>query len=350
MDGLRRRFAEARKAPKTKRREVIHAFHQEIGRLKFLDPACGCGNFLVVAYRELRKLEDDIIAELFAEGQLLDISTMQQCHIGQFYGIEIDEYPAQIAKVAMWLTDHQCNRRTSDRFGDTRPSIPLTDSAEIINANALQTEWPEADYIFGNPPFIGSSLQNKEQKADTQSICGAFKGCGVLDYVCNWYVKAAAIMQAAPNVQTAFVSTNSICQGEQVEVLWGNLIKQGMQINFAHRTFQWTSAVAGKAAVHCVIVGFSADLSERSEAQISCNSELQQRAATASCNSELQQRAATASCNSELQQRAATASCNSELQQRAATASCNSELQQRAATASCNSEISVQLYGYQRAA
>ncbi|HFC8518263.1 TPA: DNA methyltransferase, partial [Neisseria weaveri] len=267
MNGLHRRFAEVKKAPKTKRRDAVHAFHQQIGRLKFLDPACGCGNFLVVAYRELRKLEDDIIAELFAEGQLLDISTMQQCHIGQFYGIEIDEYPAQIAKVAMWLTDHQCNRRTADRFGDTRPSIPLTDSAEIINANALQTEWPEADYIFGNPPFIGSSYQSKEQKADTQRICGAFKGCGVLDYVCNWYVKAATIMQAAPKVQTAFVSTNSICQGQQVEVLWGNLLKQGIRINFAHRTFQWTSAGSGKAAVHCIIVGFSADLSERSEAQ-----------------------------------------------------------------------------------
>ena len=126
----------------------------------------------MVAYRELRRLEDDIIGELFAEGQLLDISTMQQCHIGQFHGIEIDEYPAQIAKVAMWLTDHQCNQRTAERFGQTRPSIPLTDSAEIINANSLCINWPQADYIFGNPPFVGAKYQNKEQQADTQAICG----------------------------------------------------------------------------------------------------------------------------------------------------------------------------------
>ncbi|MDO5058874.1 MAG: N-6 DNA methylase [Neisseria sp.] len=279
MDGLRAEFADCRSIKsKAKREAVLAAFHEKTGRLKMLDPACGCGNFLVVAYRELRRLEDDIIGELFAENQLLDISTMQRVHIGQFHGIEIDEYPAQIAKVAMWLTDHQCNLRTAERFGETRPSIPLTDSADIINANSLQTEWPEADYIFGNPPFIGSTYQSKEQKADTQSICGSFKGYGLLDYVCNWYVKAARIMQQKPEIQTAFVSTNSICQGQQVEILWGNLLKEGVQIDFAHRTFQWTSAAAGKAAVHCIIVGFSINpemletteskgLNERSEVQ-----------------------------------------------------------------------------------
>ena len=257
MDDLRQQFEAAKKTAKAKRTEAIHALHKTMGSLRFLDPACGCGNFLVVAYRELRRLEDDIIGELFAEGQLLDISTMQQCHIGQFHGIEIDEYPAQIAKVAMWLTDHQCNQRTAERFGQTRPSIPLTDSAEIINANSLCINWPQADYIFGNPPFVGAKYQNKEQQADTQAICGTIKGSGILDYVCNWYVKAARIMQQQPQVQTAFVSTNSICQGEQVEVLWGHLLAQGVVITFAHRTFQWTSQAAGKAAVHCIIVGFA---------------------------------------------------------------------------------------------
>ena len=257
MDNLRERFQTACKVSgKAKRTAAIHDLHQEIGRLQFLDPACGCGNFLVVAYRELRKLEDDIIGELFAEGQLLDISTMLQTHIGQFHGIEIDEYPAQIAKVAMWLTDHQCNLRTAERFGKTRPSIPLTDSAEIINANSLHTEWPQADYIFGNPPFVGSTYQTAEQKADTQAVSGSLKNAGILDYVANWYVKAARIIGRNPEVQAAFVSTNSITQGQQVEALWGSLLPQGIEIHFAHRTFQWTSQASGKAAVHCVIVGF----------------------------------------------------------------------------------------------
>lgn len=257
MDNLRQRFQTACKVSgKAKRTAAIYALHQEIGRLQFLDPACGCGNFLVVAYRELRKLEDDIIGELFAEGQLLDISTMLQTHIGQFHGIEIDEYPAQIAKVAMWLTDHQCNLRTAERFGETRPSIPLTDSAEIINANSLHTEWPQADYIFGNPPFVGKQYQTPAQKADIQMICGIIKGFGILDYVANWYVKAARIIAQNHNVQAAFVSTNSITQGEQASVLWQYLFKQDIEIHFAHRTFQWTSQASGKAAVHCVIVGF----------------------------------------------------------------------------------------------
>ena len=257
MDNLRERFQTACKVSgKAKRTAAIHELHQEIGRLQFLDPACGCGNFLVVAYRELRKLEDDIIGELFASGQLLDISTMLQTHIGQFHGIEIDEYPAQIAKVAMWLTDHQCNLRTAERFGETRPSIPLTDSAEIINANSLHTDWPQADYIFGNPPFVGKQYQTPAQKTDIQMICGGIKGFGILDYVANWYVKAARIISQNPKVQAAFVSTNSITQGEQASVLWQYLFKQDIEIHFAHRTFQWTSQASGKAAVHCVIVGF----------------------------------------------------------------------------------------------
>ena len=171
MDGLRAEFAAACKTRgKGNRKKAIDDFHQKIASLRFLDPACGCGNFLVVAYRELRRLEDEIIGELFAENQLLDIATMQRCHIGQFYGIELDEYPAQIAKVAMWLTDHQCNRATAARFGQTRPTIPLTDSAEIINANALCTAWPRADYIFGNPPFIGHQWRSAERIPQKRQI------------------------------------------------------------------------------------------------------------------------------------------------------------------------------------
>lgn len=278
MDGLRQKFQAAQKvSTKNARRKAIDELHQSIGRLKFLDPACGCGNFLVVAYRELRRLEDDIIGELFEENQLLDISTMQRVHIGQFFGIEIDEYPAQIAKVAMWITDHQCNLRTAERFGKTRPSIPLTDSAEIIHANSLHTEWPQADYIFGNPPFIGAKLQTAQQKADMKEICGNLAGYGLLDYVANWYVKAAKMMCGNPQVRTAFVSTNSICQGEQAGVLWQPLFDSGMEIFFAHQTFQWQSQAKGKAAVHCIIVGFAANLNKRSDVQIRCDSELRQR-------------------------------------------------------------------------
>ncbi|MFC2533760.1 MAG: DNA methyltransferase, partial [Neisseria elongata] len=259
IDNLRARFQAACKVSgKAKRTAAIYELHQEIGRLQFLDPACGCGNFLVVAYRELRRLEDDIIGELYSieDGQYDMATFIIETHIGQFHGIEIDEYPAQIAKVAMWLTDHQCNLRTAERFGKTRPSIPLTDSAEIINANSLHTDWPQADYIFGNPPFVGKQYQTPAQKTDIQMICGGIKGFGILDYVANWYVKAARIIGQTPKVQAAFVSTNSITQGEQASVLWQYLFKQDIEIHFAHRTFQWTSQASGKAAVHCVIVGF----------------------------------------------------------------------------------------------
>ena len=159
----------------------------------------------------------------------------------------------------MWLKNHQCNIRTQIRFDGevVCHTLPLEDAAEIIHANSLRIPWQAADYIFGNPPFIGSTYQTKEQKNDLESICGHIKGYGLLDYVCNWYVKAAGIMAQNPQVQTAFVSTNSICQGQQVEILWGSLLNQGIEINFAHRTFQWTSQAAGKAAVHCIIVGFS---------------------------------------------------------------------------------------------
>ncbi|MCG7656617.1 DNA methyltransferase [Wielerella bovis] len=257
MDDLRARFqAACNIAGKSKRLTAINDLHQHIGSLKFLDPACGCGNFLVVAYRELRQLEDDIIGELFSEKQLLDISTMLRTHISQFHGIEIDEYPAQIAKVAMWLTDHQCNLRTAERFGQTRPTIPLSDSAEIICANSLHTDWAQVDYIFGNPPFIGHAWRTAEQQADCEQNFPKNGKFGKMDYVANWHVKAARQMLDNPQTQTAFVSTNSICQGEQAGILWKWLFEQGFEIHFAHRTFQWTSQASGKAAVHCVIVGF----------------------------------------------------------------------------------------------
>ncbi|WP_448976301.1 class I SAM-dependent DNA methyltransferase [Neisseria sp.] len=258
LENLRAEF-EAVKALKRDKAKKLAAFYQKIQNLQFLDPACGCGNFLIVAYDRIRALEDDIIAEALKDkaGGLFD-SPSVQCRLKQFHGIEIDEFAVLIARTAMWLKNHQCNIRTQIRFdGEVAcHTLPLEDAAEIIHANSLRTPWQAADYIFGNPPFIGSTYQTKEQKNDLESICGHIKGYGLLDYVCNWYVKAAGIMAQHPQVQTAFVSTNSICQGQQVEILWGSLLNQGIEINFAHRTFQWTSQAAGKAAVHCIIVGF----------------------------------------------------------------------------------------------
>lgn len=258
LENLRAEF-EAVKVLKRDKAKKLAAFYQKIQNLQFLDPACGCGNFLIVAYDRIRALEDDIIAEALKDkaGGLFD-SPSVQCRLKQFHGIEIDEFAVLIARTAMWLKNHQCNIRTQIRFdGEVAcHTLPLEDAAEIIHANSLRTPWQAADYIFGNPPFIGSTYQTKEQKNDLESICGHIKGYGLLDYVCNWYVKAAGIMAQHPQVQTAFVSTNSICQGQQVEILWGSLLKQGIEIHFAHRTFQWTSQAAGKAAVHCIIVGF----------------------------------------------------------------------------------------------
>ena len=258
LENLRAEF-EAVKALKRDKAKKLAAFYQKIQNLQFLDPACGCGNFLIVAYDRIRALEDDIIAEALKDkaGGLFD-SPSVQCRLKQFHGIEIDEFAVLIARTAMWLKNHQCNIRTQIRFdGEVAcHTLPLEDAAEIIHANSLRTPWQAADYIFGNPPFIGSTYQTKEQKNDLESICGHIKGYGLLDYVCNWYVKAAGIMAQHPQVQTAFVSTNSICQGQQVEILWGSLLKQGIEIHFAHCTFQWTSQAAGKAAVHCIIVGF----------------------------------------------------------------------------------------------
>jgi type I restriction-modification system DNA methylase subunit len=249
----------------------LAAFYDKLATLTFFDPACGCGNFLVIAFRELRQLEMDTIdrmndAKLTKAGKngLLDVSTLCRVRVSQFYGIEIDESAAHIARVAMWITDHQLNLEAADRFGTTRPSVPLIDSATIVCGNALRLNWrdvllPEqCSYVLGNPPFVGYSYQSAEQKSDMAQVFGKLKGAGVLDYVTCWYAKAAEYIANAPDeIQVAFVSTNSITQGEQVAILWSYLFSQGIHINFAHRTFQWSNEGKGIAAVHCVIVGFA---------------------------------------------------------------------------------------------
>ena len=260
MDGLRAQLAAAGKNP-----AKLQTLYDQLPTLRLLDPACGCGNFLVIAYRELRLFEMELIERLYFKGKgrgVLDVADLSRVTVNQFYGIEIDASAAHIAQVALWITDHQMNLLCAQRFGTTRPSVPLTASAHILQANALRTDWAEllppaqCSYIVGNPPFVGAKYQSAEQRADVALVMGNIPNCGLLDYVACWHVKAAAYMQANAAICTALVSTNSICQGEQVGVLWPHMLEQGLHLHFAHRIFQWSNEGKGVAAVHCIIVGY----------------------------------------------------------------------------------------------
>jgi type II restriction/modification system DNA methylase subunit YeeA len=285
-------------------------FHKKLSLLKFLDPACGCGNFLVITYRELRLLEIEILRALNKSGQgFLDVREIILLDVDMMYGIEYEEFPARIAEVAMWLIDHQMNMVISQEFGQYFLRLPLKKAATIIHGNALRINWESLikrpldietdeaivtlkegeieynvnikaknltiidernsreslvlnakgsfDYILGNPPFIGKSLQTAEQKNDLDLIFSGLKGAGLMDYVAAWYVKAAQLIQKT-KTKVAFVSTNSISQGEQVGVLWNLLFNHyKIKIHFAHRTFKWTNEARGNAGVHVVIIGFA---------------------------------------------------------------------------------------------
>ncbi|HOW75633.1 MAG TPA: class I SAM-dependent DNA methyltransferase [Candidatus Competibacteraceae bacterium] len=261
LDEWRAEFARVKQQPKR-----LAEFHQRLAQLKFLDPACGCGNFLVIAYRELRELELDVLRVLYKNQRTASLDVAQfniLCDVDQFYGIEIAEFPAQIAQTALWLMDHQMNLRVSEEFGRYFVRLPLRKSATIVHGNALRMDWreivkpAELSYILGNPPFVGKKEQSAAQKQDMTRIFTDTSSAGVLDYVAAWYRKAADYMADHPAIKAAFVSTNSITQGEQVGVLWADLLKRGVKIHFAHRTFQWSSEARGKAAVHCVIIGFA---------------------------------------------------------------------------------------------
>lgn len=251
---------------RSKRRRVrLEEFHEKICSLRFFDPACGCGNFLIITYRELRRLELALLKELFGkqtEMTLDDVNRLSRVDVDQMFGIEIQEWPARIAEVALWLMDHLMNLEVSEAFGQLYQRLPLKKSPTIVCANALRIDWktviaPEkCSFILGNPPFVGQHYQDSTQKEDQHFVLGNIKACGVLDYVCNWYVKAAQYIQGT-RIQTAFVSTNSITQGEQVGILWTELISRyGIKIHFGYRTFPWVSEARGKAHVHVVIVGF----------------------------------------------------------------------------------------------
>jgi len=293
----------------------LFTFHKKLQSLTFLDPACGCGNFLVVAYRELRKLELEVMRAASHFGSRIGhVFDFLKVDVDQFYGIEYEEFPAQVAQVAMWLTDHQMNVEAGTEFGEPMLRVPLKRSAHIRHGNALRIDWADfvpptqLNYILGNPPFVGKQHQSVEQKEDMETVCTDMKGAGVLDYVAGWYIKAARYLTTAPDsfagiaaaasrdrkkfkdvkfagsaggfdglfadvdraetlarrkVRCGFVSTNSITQGEQVAPLWSWMLHMGMHIQFAHRTFQWSNDAPGKAAVHCVIIGFGVDKPKR---------------------------------------------------------------------------------------
>lgn len=260
LDALR---AELAAAGRDARR--LDALLRRLRRVRIFDPACGCGNFLVVAYRELRRIE---LAALRARyggdgvGQLLG-TIVSTVNVDQMFGIEVEDWPGQIAQVALWLTDHQMNNELSAEFGTLRMRLPLITAPNILIGNALREDWtafvqPGEDvYCVGNPPFIGAKFMSAAQRADVALVFRGTRNAGLLDYVACWYRKAAEWMAGDPRAEACFVSTNSITQGEQPAVLWADLWPRGVVINFAHRTFAWTSEARGKAAVHCVIIGFA---------------------------------------------------------------------------------------------
>ncbi|MFV8359895.1 DNA methyltransferase [Flavobacterium sp. LS1P3] len=239
-------------------------FHKKISQLKFLDPACGCGNFLVITYRELRLLELEVLRATYKSGQgVLDIREIIWLDVDMMAGIEYEEFPARIAEVAMWLMDHQMNMMISNEFGQYFARLPLKKSARIIHGNALEVNWEEViakdklSFIIGNPPFIGSKIMSQFQRNQIVKEFDNIQGCGVLDYVTGWYLKAAKYIQDT-KIKVAFVSTNSIVQGEQTSILWGQMLnKYAIKIHFTHRTFRWSNEAKGNAAVYCVIIGFA---------------------------------------------------------------------------------------------
>jgi len=268
MDGLREEFHKAKKSQKT-----LADFHTKLSSMKFLDPACGCGNFLIIAYRELRRLEIEVVREeqrlskKTTDHRLLDIKSHFLVTVEQFHGIELLPWPCQLAMTGMWLMDHLMNMEASDEFGDYYARLPLTRGATIVEGNALRIEWETVvpknvlSFVMGNPPFVGYAYQSGEQKKDMELVFGGMDRPKNLDYVTAWYAKATNLIQET-EIRCAFVSTNSITQGEHVSTLWKPLIQRGVFINFGVQTFKWTNEAKGKAAVHCVIVGFSQQRTE----------------------------------------------------------------------------------------
>lgn len=249
---------------KNNKRKRLDKFHEKIAGLNFLDPACGCGNFLIISYRELRLLELEVIREITKGEPVLDIALSVKIDVHQFHGIEIDEFASQIAQVAMWLIDHQMNIKVSEEFGQYFIRLPLTQKPNIIYGNALTLDWEKVvpknqlNFILGNPPFNGARTMSKIQKNELKDVAVEIKkGVGNLDFVSGWYIKVSQYIRFT-DIKVSLVSTNSIVQGEQALILWQYLMYQkDVVIHFAHQTFKWSNEARDKAGVFCVIIGFS---------------------------------------------------------------------------------------------
>ncbi|GAA5048323.1 N-6 DNA methylase [Erythrobacter westpacificensis] len=268
-------------ARKTAREKELAKFQDKLTRLTFFDPACGCGNFLVIAYREIRRLELECLKAQYGDQQI-DAALLSRVTVGQFYGIEFEEFPARIAEVAMWMMDHIANNEINEAFRLNYARIPLKDSAHILHGDALETDWntllraERCSYIMGNPPFLGAKQQDEFQRLQVRRIAALGGSGGTLDYVAAWFIKAGQYCQANKRIQIAFVATNSITQGEQVAQLWPVLYdRHCLEIAFAHRTFAWASEARGKAHVHVVIVGLSHRDHEPSEKRLFSYPDLQ---------------------------------------------------------------------------
>ena len=266
MDDLRAEFERLKARKDSRRRADLRRFQENLGRMTFFDPACGCGNFLIIAYRELRSLEIEVLKELHPKSRgdwQLDAlaSELSQVNVDQFHGIEIGEFPVRIAETALWMMDHIMNNRLSLEFGQTYARIPLETSPHIVHGDALEMDWAdflppeECAFVFGNPPFGGAKFQSVSQRAQVRRIADLGGSGGTLDYVTSWFIKAGGYAYGT-GVRIGFVATNSITQGEQVAQLWPILFNRcGLEIAFAHRTFAWGSDARGKAHVHVVILG-----------------------------------------------------------------------------------------------
>lgn len=264
LDALREELAAIKEITVDRTRDSkLRAFQSKLAGLTFLDPACGSGNFLTETYISLRRLENEALS-LLQRDQItmgFDFNPIQ-VSIGQFYGIEINDFAVTVAKTALWIAESQMMKETEDVVHMSLDFLPLKSYANIVEDNALRLEWEsvvpkhELDYIMGNPPFVGARIMNAEQKADLNAVFDGWKNAGNLDYVACWYKHAADLMQGT-NIRSALVSTNSVTQGEAVANLWKPLFEAGVHIDFAHRTFIWDSETKVKAHVHCVIIGFS---------------------------------------------------------------------------------------------
>lgn len=278
LDDLKAELAAILARPRSDswRTRLLTEFQNKISKLVFFDPACGSGNFLTETYLSLRRLENEIITDQTkeAQGQTAmmglgaDFAGIK-VSIGQFYGIEINDFAVTVARTALWIAESQMMKETEAIISIPLNFLPLKSYTNIVEGNALRIDWEtvvpkkELSYIMGNPPFIGASMMTSTQKNEAVTIFGKGKRINSIDYVGAWYCKAAELMKGTL-VQTAFVSTNSITQGEQVEPLWGKLIREyGVAINFAYRTFKWNSEAKEKAAVHCVIIGFASGVERK---------------------------------------------------------------------------------------